>query len=163
MACAIQRLCTLLVPCSHVLFLPCVSSFKVASLFHQPHGFYIFSYVTGASFYQHLYVFNATFNPSVDIYMHWWGRTAASHVRMVHDSVCMLLSWHQFTPLIGHRLVTKAMIKPPLCLKVDHSVCYRTVFAQFRVRQTMTIVLFMASYVGLLNRQSSVFLPLKWV
>lgn len=95
--------------------------------------------------------------------MHWWGRTAASHVRMVHDSVCMLPSWHQFTPLIGHRLVTKAMIKPPLCLKVDHSVCYRTVFAQFRVRQTMTIVLFMASYVGLLNRQSSVFLPLKWV
>lgn len=67
-ACAIQRLCSLLVRCSQVLFLPCVSSFKVASLFHQPHGFYNFSYLTGSSFYQHLYVFNAMFNPSVDIY-----------------------------------------------------------------------------------------------
>lgn len=82
---------------------------------------------------------------------------------MMHDTACTLSSWYQFTPSIDHRLVIKAIIKLPLSLKVAHSVCYRTVFTQIRVRQTVTIVLFMASYVGLLNRQSSVSLSLKWV
>lgn len=80
---------------------------------------------------------------------------------MMHGTACMLSSWHQFTPLIDHRLVIKAIIKLPLSLEVVHHSVYRTVFTQIRVRQAMTI--FIASYVGLLNRQSSVSLSLKWV
>lgn len=154
--------CSLLVPCSQVLFLRCLSSFKVGSLFHQPHEFYIFPvsqvlHFTNMSMYlipclilQWIFIVN------------WWGRIPAGRVRMLHGTACTLSSWHQFTPLIDHRLVIKAIIKLPLSLEVAHSV-YRTVFTQIRVRQTVTIVLFMASYVGLLNRQSSVSLSLKWV
>lgn len=156
--------CLLLVPCSQVLFLRCLSSFRVASFFfHQLHEFYIFPmsqvfHFTNIS----MYLIPCLILRWIFI-VNWWGRIPAGRVRMMHDTTCTLFSWHQFTPLIDHRLVTKAIIKPPLSLKVAHSVCYRTVFTQFRVRQTVTIVLFMASYVGLLNRQSSVSLSLEWV
>ena len=154
--------CSLLVPCSQVLFLHCLSSFKVGSLFHQPNEFCIFPksqvlHFTNISMYlipclilQWIFIVN------------WWRRIPAGHLSTMHNTAYLLSSWHQFTPLIDHRLVTKAIIRLPLSLKVAHSV-YRTVFTKIRVRQTMTIVLFMASYVGLLNRQSSVSLSLEWV